>query len=123
VKHRIDPGGPVDGIAIVDFERLRALATGVAENDGRKHGGAVTCFMEDLEACIMHRRFSAKPRQSIQTTNSPEQLYIGKRDRLKIVPETFNERPRYGCFGALKPPLNVGSRSRSASSNCVKCPL
>jgi putative transposase len=71
--------------------RLR-LAAGVVADYGRKYDSAVTCFMNDFEACIAHLRFPVTHRRAIRTTNLLERLFVEERRRLKIIPNAFGER-------------------------------
>ena len=59
----------------------------------RELPSAVACFLDDFDACIAHLRFPVAHRRSIRTTNMLERLYEEERRRLKIIPNTFGERP------------------------------
>ena len=81
----------------------------------RELPSAVACFLDDfdaciahlrfpvvhrrsirtttVDACIAHLRFPVVHRRSIRTTNMLERLYEEERRRLKIIPNTFGERP------------------------------
>lgn len=59
----------------------------------RELPSAVACFLDDFDACIAHLRFPVVHRRSIRTTNMLERLYEEERRRLKIIPNTFGERP------------------------------
>ena len=54
---------------------------------------AVKCFSDDFEACTAHLRFPIAHRKVIRTTNLLERLFGEERRRLKIIPNTFGERP------------------------------
>ena len=80
----------------------RELAAGVVADYGRLHDSAVTCFMDDFEACIAHLRFPVTHRRAIRTTNLLERLFVEERRRLKIIPNAFGERAALKLmFGAL----------------------
>ena len=80
----------------------RELAAGVVADYGRTHDSAVTCFMDDFEACIAHLRFPVTHRRAIRTTNLLERLFVEERRRLKIIPNAFGERAVLKLmFGAL----------------------
>lgn len=80
----------------------RELAAGVVADYGRLHDSAVTCFMDDFEACIAHLRFPVTHRRAIRTTNLLERLFVEERRRLKIIPNAFGERAVLKLmFGAL----------------------
>lgn len=80
----------------------RELAAGVIADYTRKHDSAVSCFMDDFEACIAHLRFPVTHRRAISTTNLLERLFVEERRRLKIIPNAFGERAVLKLmFGAL----------------------
>ena len=80
----------------------RELAAGVVADYGRLHDSAVTCFMDDFEACIAHLQFPVTHRRAIRTTNLLERLFVEERRRLKIIPNAFGERAVLKLmFGAL----------------------
>ena len=80
----------------------RELAAGVVADYSRKHDSAVSCFMDDFEACIAHLRFPVPHRRAIRTTNLLERLFVEERRRLKIIPNAFGERAVLKLmFGAL----------------------
>ena len=54
---------------------------------------AVSCFVDDFEACISQLRFPITHRRSIRTTNLLERLLHEERRRMKIVANAFGERP------------------------------
>jgi transposase-like protein len=58
----------------------------------RLYDSAVTCFMNDFEACIAHLRFTVTHRRAIRTTNLLERLFVEECRRLKIIPNAFGER-------------------------------
>ena len=63
---------------------------------------AMTCFMDDFEACIAHLRMPVTHRRAIRTTNLLERLFVEERRRLKIIPNAFGERPVLKLmFGAM----------------------
>ena len=54
---------------------------------------ATQCFLDDFDACTVHLRFPIARRKVIRTTNLLERLFGEERRRLKIIPNTFGERP------------------------------
>jgi transposase-like protein len=54
---------------------------------------AVTCFLDDFEACTAQLRFPVSHRKVIRTTNLLERLFQEERRRMKIIPNAFGERP------------------------------
>ena len=71
----------------------RELAKGVVEEHENELPSAVTCFMDDFEACIAHLRMPISHRRAIRTTNLLERLFVEERRRLKIIPNAFGEKP------------------------------
>ncbi|MGH6874043.1 MAG: IS256 family transposase [Aestuariivirgaceae bacterium] len=80
----------------------RELAKGIEIDYGRELVTAVTCFMDDFEACIAHLRFPVTHRRAIRTTNLLERLFVEERRRLKIIPNAFGEKAVLKLmFGAM----------------------
>jgi transposase-like protein len=89
----------------------RELAAGVVADYRGEHDRAVTCFMDDFEACIAHLRFPVSHRRAIRTTNLLERLFVEERRRLKIIPNAFGERAVLKLmFGAI---IRAAERWRS----------
>jgi len=59
----------------------------------RELPSAVACFTDDFEARIAQLRFPITHRRSIRTTNLLERLFDEERRRMKVVANTFGERP------------------------------
>ncbi len=71
----------------------------------------MTCFLDDVEACIAHLRMPVTHRRAIRTTNLLERLFVEERRRLKIIPNAFGERPVLKLmFGAM---TRAADRGRS----------
>jgi len=70
----------------------RDLAEGLVRDYESKLPSAVTCFMDDFEACIAHLRLPVTHRRSTRTTNLLERLFLEERRRLKIIPNAFGEK-------------------------------
>lgn len=80
----------------------RDLANGVVADYEKELSSAVTCFLDDFEACIAHLRMPVTHRRAIRTTNLLERLFVEERRRLKIIPNAFGERPVLKLmFGAM----------------------
>ncbi len=80
----------------------RDLAKGVVADYGGDLPSAVACFEDDFEACVAHLRMPVTHRRAIRTTNLLERLFVEERRRLKIIPNTFGERPVLKLmFGAM----------------------
>lgn len=71
----------------------RDLAAGVVADFKADYPSAVTCFMDDFEACIAHLRTPITHRKATRTTNLLERLFVEERRRLKIIPNAFGEKP------------------------------
>jgi transposase-like protein len=59
----------------------------------RELPAAVHCFLDDFDACVAHLAFPVGHRKVIRTTNLLERLFQEERRRMKIIPNTFGERP------------------------------
>jgi len=80
----------------------RDLAAGVVADYEADYPGAVTCFMDDFEACIAHLRLPIAHRRATRTTNLLERLFVEERRRLKIIPNAWGEKPVLKLmFGAM----------------------
>jgi transposase-like protein len=80
----------------------RDLAKGVVADFERELSSAVTCFLDDFDACIAHLRMPVTHRRAIRTTNLLERLFVEERRRLKIIPNAWGERPVLKLmFGAM----------------------
>ena len=80
----------------------RDLAEGLIKEYETELPSAVACFMDDFEACIAHLRMPITHRRAIRTTNLLERLFVEERRRLKIIPNTFGEKPVLKLmFGAM----------------------
>jgi len=75
------------------LEVARALKEDVVGRYERELPTAVSCFLEDFEACIAHLRFPLGHRKAIRTTNLLERLFGEERRRTKVLPHAFGERP------------------------------
>ena len=70
----------------------RDLAEGIVTDYQARLPSAVTCFMDDFEACIAHLRLPIAHRRATRTTNLLERLFLEERRRLKIIANTFGEK-------------------------------
>ncbi|MGB6428247.1 MAG: IS256 family transposase [Methyloceanibacter sp.] len=71
----------------------RDLATGIKADFEADYPTAVTCFLDDFEACIAHLRVPVTHRRATRTTNLLERLFVEERRRLKIIPNAWGEKP------------------------------
>lgn len=89
----------------------RDLAAGIRADFETDYPSAVTCFMDDFEACIAHLRLPIGHRKATRTTNMLERLFVEERRRLKIIPNGFGEKPVLKLmFGAM---IRASERWRS----------
>jgi transposase-like protein len=80
----------------------RELAAGVVTDYEKELASAVTCFLDDFEACIAHLMMPVGHRRAIRTTNLLERLFLEERRRLKIIPNAFGEKAVLKLmFGAM----------------------
>lgn len=80
----------------------RELAAGLVADYEAELPSAVSCFMDDFEACIAHLRMPVSHRRAIRTTNLLERLFVEERRRLKIIAGAFGEKPVLKLmFGAM----------------------
>ena len=64
--------------------------------------GAVKCFMDDLDACLVHLKYPEAHRRFIRTTNLLERCFEEEKRRTKILPQHQHERGAVGLvFGVL----------------------
>jgi transposase-like protein len=59
---------------------------------GQVYPSAVTCFQDDLEACLSFLRCPAIHHQRIRTTNLLERAFVEERRRTRTIPRFFDER-------------------------------
>ncbi len=89
----------------------RELAEGVVADHQKALPSAVTCFLDDFEACIAHLMMPVGHRRAIRTTNLLERLFLEERRRLKITPNAFGEKAVLKLmFGAM---IRAAQRWRS----------
>lgn len=89
----------------------RELAAGLVADYEKELPSAVTCFLDDFEACIAHLMMPVGHRRAIRTTNLLERLFLEERRRLKIIPNAFGEKAVLKLmFGAM---IRAAERWRS----------
>ena len=80
----------------------RDLASGLLADYEAELPSAPACFMDNFEACIAQLRMPIAHRRAIRTTNLLERLFVEERQRLKIIPNAFGEKPVLKLmFGAM----------------------
>ena len=94
----------------------RERAEGVVADDEKELPSAVTCFLDDLEACIAHPMMPVGHRRAIRTANLLERLFLEERRRFKIIAGAFGEKAVLKLmFGAL-----IGAAERRRSIRVTK---
>ncbi len=71
----------------------RDLAKGVIVDYGKELHSAGACFRDDSEASIAQLRIPVTHRRAFRTNNRLECLVVEQRRRLRIIPNTWGERP------------------------------
>ena len=93
----------------------RDLARGVVADYENDYPSAVSCFMDDFEACIAHLRTPIAHRRATRTTNLLERLFVEERRRLKIIPNAWGEKAVLKLmFGAM---IRASERWRAIKIN------
>lgn len=93
----------------------RDLARGVVADYENDYPSAVSCFMDDFEACIAHLRTPITHRRATRTTNLLERLFVEERRRLKIIPNAWGEKAVLKLmFGAM---IRASERWRAIKIN------
>ena len=73
-------------------EVARMLRDHLAAESKKRFPAALSCFLDDFEACIAPLRFPIAHRRVIRTTNLLERLFGEERRHMKIVANAFGER-------------------------------
>jgi transposase-like protein len=68
------------------------LAADFIARYGQLYPSAVTCFQDDLEACLSFLRCPASHHKRIRTTNLLERVFVEERRRTRTIPRFFDER-------------------------------
>jgi len=68
------------------------LGSDFVERYSHLHPSAVTCFQDDLDACLAFLSCPAVHHSRIRTTNLLERAFVEERRRTKTIPRFFNER-------------------------------
>lgn len=78
------------------------LAANFVERFSKRFPRAVNCFLEDLDACIIHLKYPASHHKFIRTTNLIERAFGEQKRRTKVMPRHQSENSAIGlCFGIL----------------------
>lgn len=94
------------------------LAERFIEQYAQDFPAAVTCFSEDLDACLAHLKFPAGHHRFVRTTNLLERTFVEEKRRTKVLPSHVHERGMVGLvFGVLH---RVSQRWRRVSMNPVE---
>jgi len=68
------------------------LSSNFVERYSHLYPSAVTCFQDDLDACLAFLNCPAVHHSRIRTTNLLERAFVEERRRTKTIPRFFNER-------------------------------
>ena len=75
---------------------MRKLAVNgwwLVRNYEPKLPNAVACSRDELEACIAHSPVLVNHRRAARTTNPLERLFVEEHWQLKIIANSFSEKP------------------------------
>lgn len=75
-----------------DKEDAKARAKSFIVKYGDKYPTMVSCFNEDVDACLTHLMFPEQLRRFIRTTNLIERSFVEEKRRTKIIPCHQSER-------------------------------
>jgi transposase-like protein len=85
-----------------DRSAAELLAAKIIEKYAQVYPGAMQCFSEDLEACLVHLKYPEGHRRYIRTTNLLERTFEEEKRRTKVLPQHQHERGAVGLvFGVL----------------------
>jgi transposase-like protein len=78
------------------------LAEQLIDKYAQAYPSAVSCFIDDLDACLTHLKYPEGHRRYIRTTNLLERTFVEEKRRTKIIPQHQHERGAVGLvFGVL----------------------
>jgi putative transposase len=80
----------------------KLLAAKFIARYGDPYPSAVTCFQDDLAACVNHLECPVGHRKRIRTTNLLERAFLEVRRRTRATPRFFDER---GCLKLISATL------------------
>ena len=75
-----------------DLATAQAQARTFREQFEARYPSAVTCFQEDLPACLAHLRCPPRHRRHISSTNMVERGFLEEKRRSGTIPRFFNEQ-------------------------------
>lgn len=78
-----------------------ALATEIIDKYAQLYPGAIQCFNEDLEACLVHLKYPEGHRRYIRSTNLLERTFEEEKRRTKVLPQHQHERGAVGLVFAV----------------------
>lgn len=82
---------------------------------------AVTCFTDDLEACLAFLNCPSSHHSRIRTTNLLERAFVEQKRRTKIIPRFFNEK---SCLKLVFATLwQASERWQNVRMSDVECKL
>lgn len=77
------------------------LAGDFVERFSKRFPAAVKCFLEDLQACIIHLKYPASHHRFIRTTNLIERAFGEQKRRTKVMPRHQSESSALGLVFAV----------------------
>ncbi len=84
-----------------EYSTAEMLAADFIDRYAKQFPKAVKCFMEDLEACIMHLKYPASHHKYIRTTNLIERAFEEQKRRTKVMPQHQSEQGAIGLAFAV----------------------
>lgn len=92
------------------MEVAQSLAKEFVSKYERIYPTAISCFLDDLDACLVHLKCPEAHRKAIRTTNVIERAFEELRRRTKVIPRFFDER---SCLKlAFAELVRAGQRAR-----------
>ena len=83
----------LNGIYYADTREVAdLLTTRFLETYGERYPSAVTCFTDDLDACLAFLKCPSIHHSRIRTTNLLERAFLEQRRRTNTIPRFFDER-------------------------------
>ena len=84
-----------------DRKTANTLAAELIDKYAQLYPGAIQCFNEDLEACLVHLKYPEGHRRYIRSTNLLERTFEEEKRRTKVLPQHQHERGAVGLVFAV----------------------
>jgi len=75
-----------------DPDLAELLAGRFIEDYAEKYPSMVSCFSDDLEACLVHLKYPKAHHRYIRTTNLIERSFVEQKRRTKVLPDHVSEK-------------------------------